>query len=139
MRTDSSQRGLSSIGWLLVIIVVVFACMCAAKLTPVYLENYYIVNGLKALAENNEESLKRMSRAEITRKLESYFSINSVRSPGAKELEFIQNSKGIVIVNQYETRVPLIANIDVVMSFHNVLDSSNPDQCCEPPPEAEKP
>ncbi|UTF61045.1 DUF4845 domain-containing protein [Gilvimarinus sp. DA14] len=136
MRTGSSQRGLSSIGWLLVIMVVAFFGLCAAKLVPVYAENYYIVNGLKALADEGE-ALKRMSKGEITRKLNSYFSINNVRSAGAKELEFVQSSKGIIIVNKYETRVPLISNIDVVLSFHNVLDSSLPDECCDAPEKLE--
>ncbi|WP_020210496.1 DUF4845 domain-containing protein [Gilvimarinus chinensis] len=132
MRTKASQRGLSSIGWLLVIMVVAFFGLCAAKLVPVYAENYYIVNGLQALADEGDE-LKRMSKGEITRKLNSYFSINNVRSEGARQLEFVQSSKGIIIVNKYETRVPLIYNIDVVLSFHNVLDSSRPDECCTAP------
>ncbi len=136
MRTGSSQRGLSSIGWLLVIVLVAFFGMCAAKMVPVYVENHYIVNGLDSLTDEGE-SLKRMSKGEITRKLNSYFSINGVRSPAAKEIEFIQGSQGIIIVNKYETRVPLLANIDVVMSFHNVLDSSRPDECCAAPEDSD--
>ena len=136
MRTGSSQRGLSSIGWLLVIVLVAFFGMCTAKLVPVYVENYYIVNGFQALADEGE-SLKRMSKSEITRRLESYYSINGVRSPQARELEFVQGSKGIIVVNQYETRVPLMANIDVMLRFHNVLDSSRPEECCDAPEDSD--
>ncbi|MBU2885039.1 DUF4845 domain-containing protein [Gilvimarinus agarilyticus] len=130
-----SQRGLSAIAWLVLLAVVGFFGLCIAKMAPVYAENYYIVNGFKSLTKQGGNELKNMRKQELSRSLSNYYSINNVRSPGAKELEFQPTSKGMLVINQYEVRVPLIANVDVVMSFFNVLDTSAPEECCDPPEE----
>lgn len=135
MNTYKSQRGLSAIGWLFLLTVAGFFGLCAAKMLPVYAENYYIVNGLKSLHKQNGDNLKNMRKQEITRSLNSYYSINNVRSPEAKELEFRPTSNGMLVINRYEVRVPLIANVDVVMRFFNVLDTNAPELCCDPPEE----
>ncbi|HEY7886226.1 MAG TPA: DUF4845 domain-containing protein [Cellvibrionaceae bacterium] len=132
MHTGYSQRGWSSLSLLLVIVIAAFFLMCAFKLVPAYAENHYIVTGLKQLADD-PEGLAKKTNAQIIRDLNSYYTINNVRSAGAKEIDITRNSRGVVIVNQYEERIPLLANIDVVLRFHNVLDSSNPDDCCKPP------
>ncbi|MDO3386483.1 DUF4845 domain-containing protein [Gilvimarinus sp. SDUM040013] len=135
MSTFKAQRGLSAISWLVLLTVVGFFGLCVAKMAPVYAENYYITTGLKSVAQQNAGNLKNMRKSEISRSLNSYYSINNVRSPGAKELEFQSTSRGMLVINRYEVRVPLLANIDVVMSFFNVLDTSAPDLCCDPPEE----
>lgn len=135
MNTFKSQRGLSAITWLVLLSVVGFFGLCAAKMLPVYAENYYIVNGLKAVAKQNAGNLKTMRKQEISRSLSNYFSINNVRSAEAREIEFKPTSKGMLVINQYEVRVPLVANIDVVMHFFNVLDTNAPELCCDPPKE----
>lgn len=131
MQILTKQSGWSSMSLLLVMIIAAFFLLCAFKLVPAYAENYYIVTGLKQLAAEPEK-LEKMSNEQIRRDLSSYYTINNVRSAGAKQLEFTRSSRGVVISNQYEERIPLLANIDVVLRFHNVLDSSRPDDCCKP-------
>lgn len=131
MTIISKQGGWSSWSLLMVMIIAAFFLLCAFKLVPAYAENYYIVNGLKQLGEEPEK-LSKMSNEQIRRDLSSYYTINNVRSAGAKELEISRSSRGVVVSNEYEERIPLLANIDVVLKFHNVLDSSRPDDCCKP-------
>lgn len=128
----STQQGLSAIGWLVVLTVIAFFGLCAAKTVPVYVENYYVVNGLKALADQKGTQLKTMRKSEIEKELRNYFRINNVRSPEASQIEFDQTRRGLIVINKYEVRVPLMSNIDIVMSFHNELDTSSPEACCMP-------
>ena len=131
MQSQRRQRGWSSWSLLLVMIIAAFFLLCAFKLIPVYAENYYIVNGLKQLGEDPQK-LSKMSNDQIRRDLSSYYTINNVRSAGSKQLEISRSSRGVVITNQYEERIPLLGNIDVVLKFHNELDSSRADDCCKP-------
>ncbi|BFM20356.1 hypothetical protein R50076_14050 [Gilvimarinus japonicus] len=104
--------------------------LCAFKVVPIYAENYYITAGLKTLAEDNPD-LSKMSTNDIKKAMNRYYTINNVRSEGAKQLEVVRNSRNLLVINEYESRVPLLANIDVVVSFKNVLDSDRPDECCK--------
>jgi len=132
MRVNTKQSGLSAISLLLVLVIAAFLALFAFKVVPIYAENYYITTGLKTLGEENPD-LAKMSTTQIKAAMSRYYSINNVRSEGAKQLEVIRNSRNLVVVNEYESRVPLLANIDVVVSFKNVLDSDRPDECCEAP------
>ena len=110
--------------------IAAFLALFAFKVVPEYAENRYITSGLKALGENNPD-LTKMSTTDIKRAMNNYYSINNIRSEGAKQIEVIRNSRNVLVINEYETRVPLLANIDLVLSFKNVLDSDNPDDCCK--------
>jgi hypothetical protein len=130
MRVNIKQSGLSAISLLLVLVIAAFLMLCAFKVVPIYAENYYITAGLKTLAEDNPD-LSKMSTNDIKKAMNRYYTINNVRSEGAKQLEVVRNSRNLLVINEYESRVPLLANIDVVVSFKNVLDSDRPDECCK--------
>jgi len=124
------QAGLSSIGWLLTIMVAGFFLLCAFKLIPSYAEDRYIQSALKALPQGG--ALMELSNSEIKKKLDKFYMINNVRSEGARNIKIERTSKKTLVNVNYEVRVPLIYNIDVVMIFKNQLDSSRPDACCKP-------
>ncbi|MEX1033329.1 MAG: DUF4845 domain-containing protein [Cellvibrionaceae bacterium] len=134
MNTRRSQQGLSSIGWLLVILVAGFFLTCAFKLVPAYADNMYIKDGLKSLSEfeNTDRGYAGMSNSDIRSHLSNYFYINNVRSEATKSID-IERKRDKVLVNiNYETRVPLFYNIEVVMTFNNQFDSNRPAACCKP-------
>ncbi|WP_198147292.1 DUF4845 domain-containing protein [Gilvimarinus polysaccharolyticus] len=124
------QSGLTAISMLMVLIISAFLALFAFKVVPEYVENYYNVAGLKALGADNP-NLAKMSTKEIKKAMSRYYSINNVRSEGSKQIEVVRNSRNVLVINEYESRVNLIANIDLVLRFKNVLDSDNPDDCCK--------
>lgn len=126
-----SQRGLSSLSWLLLIAVTGFFMMCAFKLIPHYAENIYIADGLKTLGQG-EKPVADMSKREIKKTLDRFYMMNNVRSEGSKNLDLDRTKKGLLVNVNYEVRVPLFANVDVLLTFENQLDSSDPSACCKP-------
>jgi hypothetical protein len=129
MPIKQKQAGLTAISMLLMLVIAAFLMLFAFKVVPVYAENYYITAGLKTLAEDNPD-LAKMKTSEIKKAMSRYYTINNVRSDGAQQLEVIRKSRSLQVVNEYESRVTLLANIDLVLSFKNVLDSTRPDECC---------
>lgn len=131
METAKLQRGLSMPVLILILALAGFFLMVAFKVVPVYAENRYIVAALNTLGEDAQQ-LPSMTTREIRTKLQRIYTVNNIRSEGSKQIEVDKQSNKVLIRVAYETRVPLFLNIDLVMSFENELDSSQPDQCCDP-------
>ncbi len=131
-KTIKGQRGLGMLQWALVIAVAGFFLLFAFKVIPLYAENRYVESALRSL-ENGGEKVESMTDAEIKKKLGNFYMINNVRSEGpTKNIKIDRRSEDLLITVDYETRVPLFYNIDLVLSFQNHLDSSRPGQCCKP-------
>jgi hypothetical protein len=73
-----------------------------------------------------------MSISDIQKKMRNYFKINNVRGKAVDALQIKKkNNKTVVSIN-YEERIPFLYNIDVLLTFHSELDSTQPDKCCRP-------
>lgn len=125
------QAGLTMVSWIFVLAIVAFCGMFAFAVVPMYAENIYVVKALKNLAEPNN-NLSEMSNAEINKRLQNFYMINNVRSEGAQNIVIDRKSKNLLITIDYENRVNLFYNIDIVTSFQNHLDADNPNLCCKP-------
>ena len=129
-RSLSKQSGLSSFGWLVVLSIAGFLLLILFKLGPVYLEDRFVLGAMETLA--NDPELPRMTKGEITRKLSSAFAVNNVRGQAKNSVEVKKTNKKTIISIIYEERIPILANADVVLSFHHELDTTDPDKCCTP-------
>lgn len=132
LKSIKHQRGLGMLQWALVIAIAGFFILFAFKVIPLYAENRYVESALRSL-ENGGEKLEQMTDAEISKKLNNFYMINNVRSEGpTKNIKVVRESEKALVTVDYETRVPLFYNIDLVLSFQNHLDSTRPGQCCKP-------
>jgi len=134
MKTRYSQRGLSSIGWLMVILLAGFFLTLAFKMVPAYVDNIYVTDALKSLRElgAGQQGYAGVTDSEVRRHLSGYFNINNVRADAVKSLKVERKSDRILVNMNYEVREPLFYNVDVVMRFTNQFDSTRPDECCKP-------
>jgi hypothetical protein len=132
VKSIKHQRGMGMLQWAVVIAIVGFFLLFAFKVVPLYAENRYVESALRSL-QTGGEKLEQMTDAEINKKLTNFYMINNVRSPGpTKNIKIQRESEKVLVTVDYETRVPLFYNIDLVLSFQNHLDSARPGQCCRP-------
>jgi Domain of unknown function (DUF4845) len=125
------QRGLTMISWVFVLAILAFCGMFGFAVVPMYAENMYVEKALKSLVEPST-NFAEMSDTEIRKKLQNFYTVNNVRSPGAQEIIIDRKSKALLITVDYEIRANLFWNIDVVTDFKNHLDSDHPNLCCKP-------
>lgn len=126
------QRGYGLLEWLAILAAAGFFLLFAFRVVPLYAENRYVISALKSL-EDGGTRLSEMTDAEIRKKLANFYMINNVRSEGpTKNLKIDRSNNKVLVMVDYETRVNLFANIDVVMVFQNHLDSTRTNMCCRP-------
>lgn len=131
MQFRQSQRGISTLGFVFVVLVAVAVLFTAFKVVPVYAENRYITSALKSLARNNND-LFSMSPSEIRSQLTKFYTVNNVRTEGRRNIDIDKRASKVLITIAYEERIPFIHNIELVFTFNNQLDSSAPERCCKP-------
>lgn len=111
------QRGMTMLGFLITLCVVIFFAYVGMKIVPMYIEFYSVKQALKGLAEDS--SLAGASKDEIRkfyqRRLEMNYA-DHVKEMDA--LKFDSGEGGLKLVVDYERREPLLANLDVVGKFH---------------------
>ena len=111
------QRGITMLGFLMVLCLVIFFAFCAMKIVPMYIEFYSVKQALKGLAE--DQSLAGASKEKIRemylRRLEMSYA-DHVKKMDA--MKFESGDGGVKMVVDYERRESLLANLDVVGKFH---------------------
>ena len=122
------QKGLSSIGWLSVIILFGAVFTIVAKLAPFYLDNRFVVSTLQGLAD--DPTFPKMASSQVRSKLTKTFRLNNIRGKAVDSVKVLKKKNITLVTIEYEERINIVYNIDVVLIFNSLLDSSRPEKCC---------
>jgi hypothetical protein len=118
MRNDpGTQRGITAIGWLIVLILIGFFALVAMKLIPIYIEYYQVAKVLTGV--EGDKSLAKGPIKEIVRRIDHNLYINSVsRVTVRKHLKVTKEKEGLVATITYDARVPMFANVELIAHFN---------------------
>lgn len=114
------QRGITLLGFLVVLLVVGFCLTVAFRLGPLYLDDYTVAESFAALGDD----VRTLSDQGIRAKLYKNFVVNNVDDIDLKAVKIERSSEKILVSLSYERRVALIGNLDAVAKFQHVYDSS---------------
>jgi hypothetical protein len=119
------QRGITLIGFAIVLVIVGFFAYAAMKLVPVYSEYFSVVKSMKSL--QSDADVENMGIEEIRRKLEPIFDVQYV-----DENDVPLSSVTLITANgqhslnvAYSVQKPFIYNIDLLVHFNYTVDLSN--------------
>lgn len=127
------QQGAGLLYWIACLAILGFIGTFVIKVAPLYMDNKLVQTGLKGLVKDGTR-LVDLSDEDIRKRLYNFYNINNVRSPEPNKglkIDRSQNDRVIVKVD-YQEKVSFIANIELLLTFENHLDSSLPDLCCRP-------
>ncbi|MFQ5642447.1 MAG: DUF4845 domain-containing protein [Thiogranum sp.] len=114
------QKGMTAIGWLLVLGLIAFFTLVTLRLVPAYLEFAKVTGVLESL--QNEPGITRKSRAEILKMVTKRFEVNDIRKVDPRTIEVRKNEGVLTVSIDYERREHLISNIDVVTVFEKKVE-----------------
>ena len=115
MNTRHHQRGMTAIGWLLVLGLIAFFTLVTLRLVPMYLEYAKVVSALESLP--GEPGIANLSKGEIVKIITTRFDVNDVKNVDPRKV-LVSKERGVLKIGfSYERREHLISNIDVVGKF----------------------
>jgi len=114
MHSLHQQKGVTAIGWLIILGLIGFFVLLTLKMLPSYLEFYKISSTLETMKKTSGFE----NPAEIRDIAERRFDISYVNSLTPKDLKIKSHGQSWLITAKYESRVPLFFNVSVVMDFN---------------------
>ncbi len=114
------QRGMTAIGWLIVLGILSFFVLLVLRLAPGYLEFYKVESVIDSLKE--EPYLGNKTPMEIRSLLQRRIDVNAIDSIQAKDVKIEQHDGKTTITAQYEVRVPILGNVDAVSKFNKSIE-----------------
>jgi hypothetical protein len=114
------QRGITFLGWLVIIIPVALVFYAGLRAAPVYLNYLKVVRALDATASNvkSDESLNREA---IRTTLIRHFEVDSIDYPMVNDVSIEREGKAWTIEAKYEDTAPLFANLSLLLTFDKVV------------------
>lgn len=123
MNRPFRQRGMTLIGWLLVLMTFGFLTLLALKVGPIYMENFTVTRVLKQFEGKSPADYG--SSGELIKKVSSSLYINEIRR--IKEEDIIvkkSDGKSQLAIN-YVVRENIFKNLDVIVTFSNSVALNN--------------
>ncbi|HJT97687.1 MAG TPA: DUF4845 domain-containing protein [Rhodanobacteraceae bacterium] len=124
MNMQRHHRGLTLIGFLVVLCVVGFFAYMAMRLMPVYFEYFGVVKAMEQLRE--EGTWGSRSIEEIRRELDVKFDTQYVDTSDVppQAIQLKREGGAATLRIAYEKRVPFVYNVDLVASFDKSVNLS---------------
>jgi hypothetical protein len=114
------QRGITFLGWLVILIPIVLVAYAGIRITPVYLNYMKVARALDATASTMRAE-ENPTREAIRTALNRHFEIDSIEYPQANDLSITRDGKAWVIEAKYEDTAPLFANLSILLAFDKVV------------------
>jgi len=113
------QRGFSKLGLVFMLVVLVSGLTFGLKVLPVYIDHNFVRGVAETLIESGRAS--SMTQAEVRDEIASSMRINNVRDFDIDDITTSRANGASTINMTYERRIPLVANIDIILSFDDQI------------------
>jgi hypothetical protein len=117
------QKGLSLIGFILVLSLVIFTAYIGMRIIPIYLEYYSVVSAMDGVAKERGSADWTLFDTRVSVLNRLYVSQNADNVKG-KDITVVRRN-GVQLRVAYEVRKPLIGNLDVVATFDRMVRLAN--------------
>lgn len=107
------QTGVTLSGLLFWGVIIIVVAILGMKVTPEVIDYYKIKQSIHAIASNASGK----TVAEIRRDFDNYANINQIDVIKGADLDVSKNGNRVVIGFAYERRIPLFANVSLLIDF----------------------
>jgi len=116
-----SQRGVTFIGWLFLLIPIAILVYCGIRITPMYLNFLNVSKALTQVA-SQAKSGSSISAAELKASLEKNFDVQAIERPAPKDIEIRRDGQQLTAIADYEDVAPIFGNISLLLHFHKEVE-----------------
>lgn len=109
------QKGVTGLGWLVILALIAFFVLIALKVVPVYMKSFTVNSVLSDMEK--EAEIRSRTPAEILDTLNKRLSINLIKDISRDEIYLESTRDAYILELDYEVRRDFLGNIDLVFHF----------------------
>lgn len=113
------QRGLTLIGFGMVLALVIFFSYAAMRIVPLYLEYQALISAMNTLKADPRGA--KMSVAQIKNKLINSLWVNYATDNIQRKHMRVTRKDGLQVRVAYEVRKDFVGNVDLILSFERTV------------------
>lgn len=117
------QRGMTTLGLLLVLAMAAFFVLIGLKLYPIYYDSFKVGSALNSLKA--DPTLATKTSSEIVDRLLKRLSIDNVDHVEKSDVTVEKTAQGIRVSVDYEARKNIVGNVDIIVSFAKAVEVGN--------------
>ena len=117
----SSQKGMTTIGLIIIIAIFGSIVLTGFKIMPMYMEYFQIKSILDSVAEDSEIDVK--SKRDLWDSIRKKLYVNQIKTIEKENLSFARENEATTITIDYEVRKPYIAQLFLGAHFVYSVDT----------------
>ena len=115
------QRGVTLIGWVILLVPVAIVGYMVIRLVPIYLNYMRVAHSVDStVSEMKTDEPTTLNPQIIRSTLGKHFDIDSITVPDEKDVVITRDGTGWSIEAKYEDSAPLFGNISLIIDFDKV-------------------
>jgi hypothetical protein len=111
------QRGVTTIGWIFLLIPMAVVIYAGIRVGPVYMNYYKVLTAMKETA-TQLKSDETLSPQTIQSALAKRFDIGYIDEPPVEQIKISKAEGGWSMTADYEKTVPMFGNLFITMAFN---------------------
>jgi hypothetical protein len=112
-----SQRGITFIGWLVLLLPVAIVVYAGIRLAPIYLNYMRVAKSVSQTAgEAKGGDTTNATSLRVT--LAKHFDIEGITKPGPDDIDIHRENDHWVVIADYEDLAPMFGNVSLLVQFH---------------------
>ena len=116
------QRGITFIGWIVLLVPVALVGYAALRVVPLYLNYMKVSRALEQLRDESKNDGapglgEQVNVQSLRKSLERRFDIDSVDYPRPDQIGFVRDGKDWFAEARYEDVAPLFSNLSILVRF----------------------
>ncbi len=116
------QRGMSIIGFILILSLAIFVSYIGMKIVPIYMEYYSVVSALNGVA--SERGSAKLSPYDIKVRVLNRLYVSYSANVKESHIKIVRGN-GVHLIVAYEVRTPVMGNLDVIAKFRKSVRLAN--------------
>ena len=112
-----SQRGITLIGWLVLLVPIAIVVYAGIRLTPIYL-NYMRVAKALSQTVGDAKAGDTVNVVALRTGLDKRFYIEGIEHPTTKDIDIHREGEHWVAIIDYEDVAPMFGNVSLLVQFH---------------------
>ncbi|HEX4024585.1 MAG TPA: DUF4845 domain-containing protein [Steroidobacteraceae bacterium] len=115
------QRGVTFLGWLILLIPVAVVVYAGIRLTPIYLNYMRVAKSLDRLTQQQQDD-GTITAQSLRAALDRSFDIETIEYPTTKDIDIHRDGDHWVAVADYQDMAPLFGDLSLQVQFHKEVD-----------------